>query len=338
MLRYFTFRPTSADEGPVLKRWLYDELKAGRLRQGWLSEISLVTPSCKVVPRENWVARARASIIKSTWARKARFKKSSFCPEKYDELSTMVEIEEGDIVVVPSIDSNGGKAGFALATAVPSGRGARSKGCYWYDSGRPDYRHVLSVRVSHAEPTFFSNATHNSLSTNLSHRIKPVQRIRDEKLIEAVTSLRAFFQPPAGPLPPFALGKEKRNRKTIERQIAARQGQGPFRQNLLTFYSRQCAISTCGVPHVLEAAHIVPHSISALDDERNGILLRADLHTLFDKGLLGINPDTRKVELHPDIRETYGSSRAGEFVTRFLRFSVLTFGLYGIIIVDSFEP
>jgi putative restriction endonuclease len=87
-------------------------------------------------------------------------------------------------------------------------------------------------------------------------------------------------------------------------QIAAREGQPKFRSKLLLAYGKRCAISGCDVEEVLEAAHIVPHSESPTDDERNGILLRADLHTLLDKGLLGIKPSTRTVELHPDLRKT----------------------------------
>jgi putative restriction endonuclease len=72
---------------------------------------------------------------------------------------------------------------------------------------------------------------------------------------------------------------------------------------VLLAYGRKCAISGCEVEEVLEAAHIVPHSESPTD-ERNGILLRADLHTVLDEGPLGIKPSTRTVELHPDLRKT----------------------------------
>lgn len=58
---------------------------------------------------------------------------------------------------------------------------------------------------------------------------------------------------------------------------------------------------------MLEAAHIVPVAEQGSDDPSNGILLRADLHRLFDNGLMAINPDTGHVryasKVHKDDRE-----------------------------------
>ncbi|WP_336979879.1 HNH endonuclease signature motif containing protein [Altererythrobacter fulvus] len=56
-------------------------------------------------------------------------------------------------------------------------------------------------------------------------------------------------------------------------------------------YEGRCAISGCDVREVLEAAHIMPYLGEETNDVRNGLLLRADLHTLFDLGLLKIGPD-----------------------------------------------
>jgi putative restriction endonuclease len=57
---------------------------------------------------------------------------------------------------------------------------------------------------------------------------------------------------------------------------------------------------------VLEAAHI--RTFPGEDGNRpaNGLLLRADIHTLFDLDLLGIEPDRLRVELHPDVIKEYG--------------------------------
>ncbi len=46
---------------------------------------------------------------------------------------------------------------------------------------------------------------------------------------------------------------------------------------------------------VLEAAHITPYLGPETNYVTNGLLLRADLHTLFDTGLLAVDPDTRQV-------------------------------------------
>ncbi len=42
------------------------------------------------------------------------------------------------------------------------------------------------------------------------------------------------------------------------------------------------------------------------NNAENGLLLRSDIHTLFDLDLLGIEPESLRVELHPDLAEEYG--------------------------------
>jgi len=50
---------------------------------------------------------------------------------------------------------------------------------------------------------------------------------------------------------------------------------------------------------VLEAAHIKPYRGKTDSHLENGLLLRADLHTLFDLNLIGVEPDTLTVRVHP---------------------------------------
>lgn len=78
----------------------------------------------------------------------------------------------------------------------------------------------------------------------------------------------------------------------VARKIRA--GQPQFRENLLRLYNNQCAITASTPTAVLEAAHIVVHAKSGLNKVCNGILLRADLHILFDDNLLRIHPGTLK--------------------------------------------
>lgn len=76
------------------------------------------------------------------------------------------------------------------------------------------------------------------------------------------------------------------NRKRTLREITKRQGQGAFRSGLLTAYEGRCAITDCAIVHVLEAAHITPYLGPVTNHISNGLLLRSDLHTLWDKGLI----------------------------------------------------
>ncbi|SDD84060.1 HNH endonuclease [Sanguibacter gelidistatuariae] len=73
-------------------------------------------------------------------------------------------------------------------------------------------------------------------------------------------------------------------------QIRLRQGQPAFRNKLLKAYRRSCAVTGTTTDAVLEAAHILPYRGVHTNTLSNGILLRADVHTLFDRLLLTIVP------------------------------------------------
>src|ERR1700722_13605652 len=81
---------------------------------------------------------------------------------------------------------------------------------------------------------------------------------------------------------PFDPKNIKDARERIRRTIVQRRGQAKFRNALLEAYGSRCAISGCGALEVLEAAHICPYQGSATNHVTNGLLLRADIHTLFD--------------------------------------------------------
>jgi hypothetical protein len=73
------------------------------------------------------------------------------------------------------------------------------------------------------------------------------------------------------------------------RNIVQRQGQAAFRQRLLDAYGRQCAVTGESAEEVLEAAHIEPYMGRHSNLVTNGLILRADLHTLFDLHLIGVD-------------------------------------------------
>jgi predicted restriction endonuclease len=85
--------------------------------------------------------------------------------------------------------------------------------------------------------------------------------------------------------------------------IEQRQGQAEFRQALMVAYNYKCAVTGCEVRDTLQAAHIVPVSNSGQHRLQNGLLLRADIHNLFDRGLLTID-NQFKVHLHSSIRSS----------------------------------
>ena len=84
--------------------------------------------------------------------------------------------------------------------------------------------------------------------------------------------------------------------------IVRRQGQPAFRRKLLEAYDRRCAVTGCGVEEILEAAHIVPYQGSTTDHVGNGVLLRADVHTLFDLYLVTIDDKTLRLRMSPRLK------------------------------------
>jgi len=78
-------------------------------------------------------------------------------------------------------------------------------------------------------------------------------------------------------------------RQRIFVEAVRRQGQSKFRQTLIDAYSGICAVTGYQVEEVLEAAHISPYRGPDSNIVSNGILLRSDIHSLFDQGLLTID-------------------------------------------------
>jgi predicted restriction endonuclease len=91
-------------------------------------------------------------------------------------------------------------------------------------------------------------------------------------------------------------------RARLLREVVQRRGQAAFRRQLLAGYGGRCAVTGCDAADALEAAHIIGYRGRATQHVRNGLLLRADIHTPFDLGLLVICPDTLRVALAPALR------------------------------------
>ena len=73
--------------------------------------------------------------------------------------------------------------------------------------------------------------------------------------------------------------------------VRQRLGQGTFRVWVTDIYQRQCAVTREKALPVLEAAHIKPVAQGGLHRIDNGLLLRTDVHALFDRGYVTVTPD-----------------------------------------------
>lgn len=87
------------------------------------------------------------------------------------------------------------------------------------------------------------------------------------------------------------------------RAIRIRAGQPKFRSMLLEAYKGRCAVTGTDAAAALEAAHVVPYGTGGTYEVTNGLLLRADIHTMFDLGLIGFD-DQRELIVHKELRLT----------------------------------
>ena len=91
-------------------------------------------------------------------------------------------------------------------------------------------------------------------------------------------------------------------------EVDVRLGQGAFRVLVTDAYDRRCAMTGENTLPVLEAAHIRPYSDDGPHCIDNGLLLRSDMHILFDKGLLTLTPELRW-EVSGEIRQQYANGK-----------------------------
>ncbi|GMV23510.1 MAG: hypothetical protein AMXMBFR57_34590 [Acidimicrobiia bacterium] len=91
--------------------------------------------------------------------------------------------------------------------------------------------------------------------------------------------------------------------------VAPRLGQGVFRLAVTKAYGSSCAVTHEHSLPALEAAHIQPYAEGGLHDVRNGLLLRSDLHRLFDRGYVTVTPGLH-VEVSSRLREHFSNGRS----------------------------
>jgi len=103
---------------------------------------------------------------------------------------------------------------------------------------------------------------------------------QEMKEVDAVAESEEYYEP--------EIEDQSDQREKVNRAIVLRRGQPSFRKLLLTAYDGKCAITGCNAPDALEAAHILGYRGNFSNKANNGLLLRADIHTLFDLQLLAV--------------------------------------------------
>lgn len=105
------------------------------------------------------------------------------------------------------------------------------------------------------------------------------------------------------------------DRRRVLASIVRRRGQPEFRSALLQAYSGRCAMTACDVTDALEAAHIRPYFGQASNVVNNGLMLRADLHTLFDLYLVAVNPESLRIAVAPALHQSTYAALDGSPLT-----------------------
>lgn len=110
---------------------------------------------------------------------------------------------------------------------------------------------------------------------------------------------------------PFQTQTADEAQSRLQRSITLRKGPHKLRQQLLQGYDDRCAISRCSVTQVLEVAYLMPSAQDLASDPSNALLLRSDLHLLFDLHLITVHPHAHVVEIAPWLHDSYYASLAG---------------------------
>lgn len=93
--------------------------------------------------------------------------------------------------------------------------------------------------------------------------------------------------------------QDEDKRQAYARRV--RKGQSRFRKALHTLYGSRCAFTGTSEETVLEACHIISHAKTGDNSLDNGLLLRSDIHVLFDEHLMTLANDGRHILVHKDV-------------------------------------
>jgi hypothetical protein len=156
-----------------------------------------------------------------------------------------------------------------------------------YQSAAPDDRTDFPVgnRIL-TQPFFFGEADWIPVPSSWSKNIVSFKTYNTDEpdglhLWEAVTDRMARLQPDM---------IRDEERYGTPQLVRPRLGQGAFRVLVTDLYERRCAVTRERTLPALEAAHIRPYSDGGVHEASNGLLLRRDLHSLFDAGYVTVTP------------------------------------------------
>lgn len=148
------------------------------------------------------------------------------------------------------------------------------------------------------------NGMYAAALSNYQKYLKAVGSLRGRKQIEYGPHRQQVAKIESALSESFDPKSQEDARARVLREIVQRRGQQKFRKTLIAAYGGHCAITGCSVTPLLEAAHITPYLGPETNSITNGILLRADIHTLWDLGLIAVDPMTRTVWVSSEITDS----------------------------------
>lgn len=213
------------------------------------------------------------------------------------------DIRAGDLIYFWQSGSKGGWIGRAVATQdayrIDTTRVAPGPWDDW--PGTPPYESRFSMRVLDQTPAkkVAWGTVRKDLGTNINpgwnYRFSPDQERTlasyfassvVEDVLAELTQDDGDTRADVGRLDLNVLTEDQRD--MVKMLVAIREGQSAFRRALLDVYPR-CAVSGTTVEATLDAAHVSPYKGLQSHEVRNGLILRKDIHRLFDDHLLTID-------------------------------------------------
>lgn len=155
------------------------------------------------------------------------------------------------------------------------------------------------------------NGMYAAALSNYQKYLQSIELLREKKLADYGPHLLQVAKIETEASEPFDPKNQEDGRARVLREIVQRRGQAKFRKTLIIAYNGRCAITGCSVTPLLEAAHITPYLGPDTNSITNGLLLRADIHTLWDLGLIAVDPKLRNVWVSPKITDTTYSVLTG---------------------------
>lgn len=209
---------------------------------------------------------------------------------KANELWTLRGLRTGDVVVA----NNGITEILAIGEVQPPG--------YKWDKARKEFKHTVRVDWDTSYQQRLNSTKYRWWS------MVTVARLEKEELRAFRSKQQDFGKfATSAPEEDEAISEPERT----HRSLLDRRGQARFRKRLLAAYAGQRAVTRCIADAVLEAAHINPWCIQANNRLENGLLLRSDIHTLFDRRLISVDPTTMAICVSPQLSGTEYEGYAG---------------------------